>query len=115
MALPGRRGTTAAAHGSALPLPLSRNGGPVRGDGERLARGSRKAIADAPGALFGDNSRPSRRGTSNTERGPAAAAVREPEAEPQRHRPGGTGQGRAGPAAQPTRQRRSFSAAPLPF
>lgn len=41
MALPGRRGTTAAAHGSALPPLLPRHGGPVRGDGERLARGSR--------------------------------------------------------------------------
>lgn len=115
MALPGRSGTTAAAHGSALRPPLPQNGGLVRGDGERPARRSRKATAGAPGALFGDKSRPSRRRTSGTKRGPAAAAVREPEAEPQRHRPGGAGQGRAEPAAPPARHRRSFSAAPLPF
>ncbi|CAN8209030.1 unnamed protein product [Coccothraustes coccothraustes] len=113
MALPGRRGTTAAAPGSALPPPLRRNGGPVRGDGERLARGSREATAGASGALFGEKSRRSRRGTRGTERGPCAAALREPEAVPQRHRPGGAGQRRAGPAATAARHRRSFSEALL--
>lgn len=112
MALPGRRGTTAAAPGSALPPPLPRNGGLVKGDGERLARGSRKATAGASGALFGDKSRRSRRGTSGTKRGPAAA-VREPEVVPQRHRPAGARQRRAEPAATAARHRRSLSEALL--
>lgn len=61
------------------------------------------AAALAPGVLFGDKGRPSRRCPRGTERGPAAAAaaVREPEAVPQRHLPGRAGQGRAGPAAPP--------------